>query len=87
MKLYVGNLAASTTPSQLDALVKAYGSAGPAVVVTDKVTGQSRGFGFIEFKSDDEARAAIAALNGKEVDGSKLTVNEARQKKTFGAAR
>jgi RNA recognition motif-containing protein len=87
MKLYVGNLSPSTTSLQLDDLVKPFGSADPAVVIKDKATGQSRGFAFVEFKNDDEARKAIAGLNGKEVDGSALTVNEARQRKNFGETR
>jgi cold-inducible RNA-binding protein len=87
MKLYVGNLSTTTTDTQLNDLVKPFGNAGPAVVIKDKVTGQSRGFAFIEFKSDDEARAAIAGLNGKDFNGSVLTVNEARQQKNPGASR
>jgi cold-inducible RNA-binding protein len=87
MKLYLGNLSASTTDTQLNELVKPFGNASPAVVIKDKVTGQSRGFAFVEFKSDDEARAAIAGLHGKEVDGSVLKVNEAKQQKGFGASR
>ena len=86
MKLYLGNLSASTTASHLGALVKPYGTAGPAIVVTDKVSGQSRGFAFIEFQSDEEARAAIVALNGNEVDGNVLTVAEAKPKRSFGSA-
>lgn len=81
MKLYLGNLSPSTTSAKLDELVKPFGTAGPATVINDKVTGRSRGFAFVEFAKDDEARAAIAGLNGKEVDGNVLTVNEARQRK------
>lgn len=80
MKLYLGNLSTSTTDAKLNELLKAFGSPGPAVIIRDKGTGQSRGFGFVEFKNDDEARAAIAGLNGKEVDGQVLKVNEAREK-------
>ncbi len=87
MKLYVGNLAASTTAAQIDDLVKPFGSAGPAALIKDKMTGQSRGFAFVEFENDDAARKAIAALNGKQVDGNALTVNEARQRKSFGDSR
>ncbi len=87
MKLYVGNLPASTSSAEVDALVKPFGSADPAVVIMDKATGQSRGFAFVVFESDDSARAAIADLNGKEVDGRALTVSEARQRKDAGAAR
>ena len=85
MKLYVGNLASSTTGEQLDDLFKPYRSATPAVLIKDKVTGASRGFAFVELANDDEARAAIAALNGKEIDGSALTVNQARERKSFGS--
>ncbi len=80
MKLYLGNLATSTTESHLNELLKAYGSPAPVEVIKDKMTGQPRGFAFVEFKNDAEARAAIAGLNGKEVDGSVIKVNEARQK-------
>ena len=81
MKLYVGNLSVSTTGAQVDDLVREFGSAGPAMLIKDKATGQSRGFAFVEFSNDDAARAAISTLNGKEVDGNVLTVNEARQRK------
>ncbi len=87
MKLYLGTLSSSTTESQLDNLLKPFGTAAPSIVIRDKTTGQSRRFGFVEFDKDDEARAAIAGLHGKEVDGSVLTVNEARQRKNFGAGR
>ncbi len=87
MKLYVGNLSTSTTGARLDELMHAFGSPGPATVIKDKITGQSRGFAFVEFENDNEARAAIAGLNGKNVDGNVLTVNEARQRKNFGASR
>ncbi len=81
MKLYLGNLSTKTTDAKLNELLKAFGSPSPAVVIKDKATGQSRGFGFVEFAKDDEARAAITGLHGKEVDGNVLTVNEARQRK------
>lgn len=80
MKLYVGNLSTSTTEARLDELMKGFGSPGPAAIIKDKVTGQSRGFAFVEFDNDNEARAAIAGLHGKNVDGNVLTVNEARKK-------
>ncbi|HSP16338.1 MAG TPA: RNA-binding protein [Thermoanaerobaculia bacterium] len=84
MKLYLGNLSPSTTDTRLNELLKPFGSPTPVEVIKDKMTGQSRGFAFVEFKNDAEARAAIAGLNGKEVDGSVLKVNEARQKPQGG---
>lgn len=77
-KLYIGNLAYNTTE---DALKEAFGRAGTvesASIIMDKMSGRSRGFGFIEMASDDEAQAAIEMWNGKEIDGRRLTVNEAR---------
>lgn len=80
MKVYVGNLSFETTDAQLNELAKAYGKPTSAQVAKDRATGQPRGFGFIEFDKDDEARAAIAGLNGKDVNGRTLKVNEARPK-------
>ena len=80
MKLYVGNLSFETTDAQLKDLAAAFGTPASAQVAKDKTTGQARGFGFVEFGNDDEARAAIAGLNGKEVNGRTLKVNEARPK-------
>ncbi len=80
MKLYVGNLSFDTTDAQLKDLAKAFGSPTSAEVVKDKMTGQTRGFGFVEFPTDAEGNAAIAGLNGKEVNGRTLKVNEARSK-------
>ncbi len=82
MKLYVGNLSSETTDTQLKDLVAAFGTPTSAQVAKDKTTGQARGFGFVEFSNDEEARAAIAGLNGKEVNGKALKVNEARPKTT-----
>ena len=81
MKLYVGNLSASTTDAQLDDLVRPFGSATPAILIKDRITGQSRGFAFVEFSNDDAARAAVSGLDGKEFDGNVLKVNEARPRK------
>ena len=86
MKLYVGNLSKNTTEEQLKSLVAAFGAPQTTELVTDKATGQSRGFAFVDFTNDDEARAAVAGLNGKEVDGQVLKVNESRQKKMMGGA-
>jgi cold-inducible RNA-binding protein len=81
MKLYVGNLPLETTDAQLNDLAKVFGVPSSAEVVKDKMTGQARGFGFVEFGSDAEAKAAIAGLNGKDVNGRTLKVSEARAKK------
>jgi cold-inducible RNA-binding protein len=80
MKLYLGNLAAETTDAQLGDLVKAFGTPQSAEMAKDRSSGQSRGFGFVEFSSDEEAKAAIAGLDGKEINGRVLKVNESRPK-------
>lgn len=77
-KLYVGNLSYGISNSDLERIFTAHGAVRSAQVITDRDTGRSKGFGFVEMSSDQEAQAAIAALNGKEVDGRSLTVNEAR---------
>jgi RNA recognition motif-containing protein len=79
-KIYVGNLSYNTTESELESLFGAHGSVQSAQIISDKMTGRSKGFGFVEMGSDEEAQAAIAALNGQEVDGRTLTVNEAKPK-------
>ena len=79
MKLYVGNLPHSTTDDQLNELFRQFGTLGSAKVATDRDTGVSRGFGFVEFANDDEARLAMA-LNGKDVGGRTIKVSEARPK-------
>ena len=77
-KLYVGGLPYSTTDAELrDAFSKA-GAVDSATVIIDKMTGRSKGFGFVEMSNDDEANAAIEMWNGKELNGRTLTVNEAR---------
>jgi RNA recognition motif-containing protein len=83
-KIYVGNLAYGVRDSDLQELFAAHGTVDTAQVIMDRDTGRSKGFGFVEMSSDQEARAAIAALNGKEVDGRNLTVNEARPKEEGG---
>ncbi len=84
-KLYVGGLAYSITEGQLEEVFSPHGTVESARVITDKFTGQSRGFGFVEMSSGDEAQKAIAALNGTQVEGRPLTVNEARpQEKRSG---
>ncbi len=77
-KIYVGGLPYSTTEQQLNDLFAAHGAVASARIITDKFTGQSRGFGFVEMSSDSEAQAAITALNGTQFGGRTLTVNEAR---------
>lgn len=79
MKLYVGNLPWSTTDEDLEGLFSAIGPVTSAVVITDRDTGRSRGFGFVEMDNDD-ANRAIAELNGHTVDSRALTVNEARER-------
>lgn len=76
--IYVGGLPYSATEQELSDLLGRHGSVASARIITDKFTGQSRGFGFVEMSSDAEAQAAVAALNGAEMGGRTLTVNEAR---------
>ncbi len=77
-KLYVGGLPYATTESQLNDLFGSHGTVESTRVITDKFTGQSRGFGFVEMSTAEEATAAITALNGTQLDGRTLTVNEAK---------
>src|SRR5437870_4520194 len=78
MKLYVGNLTYEVNDAGLEQMFAAHGSVKSAQVIMDRDTGRSKGFGFVEMTNDNEARAAIAALNGQQVEGRALTVNEAR---------
>jgi len=77
-RIYVGNLSYGTSDGDLNQLFGAHGTVASAQVLMDRDTGRSKGFGFVEMGSDQEAQAAIQALNGKEHDGRALTVNEAR---------
>jgi cold-inducible RNA-binding protein len=77
-KIYVGGLPYSATDPQLHDLFAAHGTVTSARVITDKYTGTSRGFGFVEMSTPEEAQKAIAALNGSQMDGRSLTVNEAK---------
>lgn len=87
MKVYVGNLSKEVTDAQLNELATPFGTLVSAVVATDRDSGASKGFGFVEFSSDDEAQAAITGLNGREVNGQALKVNESRpRKERTGAA-
>jgi RNA recognition motif-containing protein len=78
MNIYVGNLPYSTTDEVLREAFEDFGEVASATVIKDKFSGRSRGFGFVEMPSDAEAQAAIAGLNGTEMDGREITVNEAR---------
>lgn len=83
-RLYVGNLAYGVNDGDLQQLFGQHGTVSSAQVVMDRDTGRSKGFGFVEMASDQEAQAAIQALNGKEHDGRALTVNEARPREERG---
>ena len=78
MNLYVGNLSFNTSESDLEGLFAAYGQVESAKVITDRYSGQSRGFGFVEMSSRSEGEQAMADLNGKEVDNRQIKVNEAK---------
>ena len=83
--LYVGNLSYNATEAAVRSLFEAHGTVERVTVVTDRDTGQARGFGFVEMSVAADADRAIAALNGKEFDGRALTVNEARPKEERGS--
>lgn len=83
-KLYVGNLPYSVGDPELQRMFEAHGSVVSAQVIMDRDTGRSKGFGFVEMGNDSEAQAAISDMNGKEIDGRSLTVNEARPKPEGG---
>lgn len=84
MKLYVGNLPFNVSEQELHELFAQHGNVTSASLVTDRETGRPRGFGFVEFANDDEARAAIEALHGYNLGGRDLTVNEARPRENRG---
>jgi RNA recognition motif-containing protein len=77
-KLFVGGLPFSTTDDELSEHFSAHGKVASAKVITDRETGRSKGFGFVEFESDDEGKAAEKALNGSDMGGRSITVNQAR---------
>ncbi len=79
-KIYVGNLNYATTESTLRNIFSQYGTIVSAVIIKDRFTEQSKGFGFVEMADEQSAAAAIAALNGKEIDGRRVRVNEAEEK-------
>ncbi len=77
-KLFVGNLPYSTNDQSLNEMFTPFGTVNSAQIITDKFSGRSRGFGFVEMENDDEAGKAIDEMNGKEIDGRAVVVNEAR---------
>ena len=83
-KLFVGSLSYNVTSDQLNDLFAAIGAVESAVVIVDRYSNRSKGFGFVEMASDDDAKKAIAELNGKEVDGRAIIVNEARPQEDRG---
>ena len=87
MKLYVGNLSKQVTDAQLKELAAPYGKIVSSNVATERMSGASKGFGFVEFSTPEEAKAAIAGMNGLDVHGQALTVNESRPRKDSGAPR
>ncbi|HMK14669.1 MAG TPA: RNA-binding protein [Burkholderiales bacterium] len=86
-KLYIGNLSHSIGNNDLEKMFTAYGTVISAQVINDRSTGQSKGFGFVEMGTDQEAQAATSALNGKSVDGRNLIVNEARPQESRSGGR
>jgi RNA recognition motif-containing protein len=87
MNIYVGNLSYSNTSSNLEEIFSEFGEVSSAKVISDRDTGRSKGFGFVEMPNNDEANAAINELNNKEVEGRKLRVNEARPREERPARR
>ena len=85
MNIYVGNFAYDLTEDDLQKAFEAYGQVASVAVIKDKFSGESRGFGFVEMPSKDEAMAAIAGLNGQDLNGRALTVNEARPRTERGS--
>ncbi len=86
-KLFVGNLSYSCTEGALSDLFAASGTVESVRIITDRDTGRSKGFGFVEMSSDEEAQAAISEWNGKEFEGRRLTVNEAKPMENRGSGR
>ena len=84
MKIYVGNLSFETTESQINELFAEHGDVDEVSLITDRDTGRPRGFGFVAMRNDQSARNAIAALDGKELGGRQLKVNEARARNDRG---
>jgi RNA recognition motif-containing protein len=86
-KIYVGNLSYDMTDGDLNQMFAAHGTVQSAQVVMDRDSGRSKGFGFVEMSDSDQAQAAISALNGREVNGRSLTVNEARPREERSGSR
>lgn len=86
MKLYVGNLDFQTSTNDLEELFAQSGTVESANIINDRDTGRSRGFGFVEMSSKEEGNAAMSALNGKEINGRSLTVNEAKERESNSGA-
>ena len=84
MNIYVGNLSYRLSDVELRNLFEEFGSVSSANIIKDKYSGQSKGFGFVEMDNEDEAKRAMEAMNGKEVGGREIVVNEARPRKEFG---
>ena len=87
MNIYVGNLSYQTSDQILESTFAAFGAVDSAKIIMDRTTGRSKGFGFVEMPNDAEANAAIEALNGSELDGRNLTVNEARPREANSGPR
>ena len=85
-KLYVGNLSFNTTQQDLEEMCGEFGTVESTNIIEDRETGRSRGFAFVEMSSNEEAQNAISALNGKEIDGRALTVNEAKPREDRGGS-
>ena len=86
-RLYVGNLPYGTTDAELESLFEPHGAVESAEVLVDRATGRSRGFGFVEMRNDQQALAAVEALDGHEVGGRRLAVNEARPREERSGSR
>jgi RNA recognition motif-containing protein len=84
-KLYVGNLAYTVTDSALEAMFAPHGAVQSAQVIMDRDTGRSKGFGFVEMSNDQEAQNAIKTMNGQQIEGRALTVNEAKPREDRGS--
>lgn len=84
MNIYIGNLSYTTTEDELRQAFEGFGQVNSVNIILDRETGRSRGFAFVEMGSDDEANAAITEMNGKELGGRTLTVNQARQRENRG---
>lgn len=87
MNIYVGNLAREVTEDELREAFEAFGEVASAKIITDRISGESRGFGFVEMPADDKAKEAMSGLNGTELKGREIKVNEARPRRDSGSSR